>query len=86
MWESIKARFVPDWKDWHKWWSMRLAMVVSALVSGLTTYPDVAFGLYKELPPEIRSVMPVIGFVLFGLVFLSRVVTQKKLQGRNDGK
>jgi len=79
---EMKLKLIEEWRSWWRMWSMRLAVLASAAVTGVLAYPDILLSTLNALPPEMRAVFPpFMGFVLLGLVSLARLVKQEKKDG-----
>lgn len=79
---EMKIKLIEEWRSAWRWWSMRLAAVGSIAVAYVLAYPDILLSTLNALPPEMRAVFPpAIGFVLFALVSIARLVKQ----GKHDG-
>lgn len=76
-------KLIDDWRNWWKFWSIRLAAVYSAVFAYLWAFPEVAIQAYGMLPDEFKFVppqmAPVIGLVMFFLISAPRMIKQKKL-------
>lgn len=79
-----KPELIEDWRNWWRFWSVRLAAVGTAITSLLVAFPDAALAAWAILPHELKSsippqYMPLIGVVVFALSIVARLVKQKTL-------
>ena len=74
-------KLINDWKDWWRWWSLRLT-ALGTMVSGyLIANPDIAVTMWMSMPEDIRSYMPAqympaIGLVIVGVGQVARFLKQ----------
>lgn len=76
-------KLVDDWKDWWRWWSLRLAALGTAITSVMIAYPDAALSAWNILPEDIKATLPpdyiaLIGVGIFACSMVARVVKQEK--------
>jgi hypothetical protein len=81
------VKFLEEWRQWHRLWSVRLNLIGSALLSFLLAFPDVAVGAWNALPADMKAMLPerfamFIPLAFFGLSMFARFVKQEKLRGR----
>lgn len=79
-----KPELIEDWRDFWRFWSVRLAAVGTAITGLLVAFPDAALAAWAILPHELKSsippqYMPLIGVVVFALSIVARLVKQKNL-------
>ena len=75
----MKINLIADWRKAYKFWSIRLAAAASAFIATVLANPDMITNTLNSLPPEARAfISPVVGVVIFGVVYLSRIIDQKK--------
>ena len=55
---------VDDWKSAYKWASVRLAVLVGAIVTYATTYPDEFAQLIEHLPGGVKPFIPILAMVI----------------------
>lgn len=82
---KIKLEFIEDWRDFWRFWSVRLATVGTAITGLLIAFPDAALAAWAILPDELKSsiqpqYMPLIGVGVFALSIVARLVKQKNLR------
>lgn len=79
---KLTDRMVADWRDWHRWWSSRLAIAAGALVALVVAAPETALGVLNALPPETRAaISPTVGLVVFGAAMFTRLWKQRPKAG-----
>jgi len=83
-------QLIDDWKKAYKFWSVRLGVAGTVIVSIFLAAPEAALYAWAALPSELKSVLPsdVIkysGVVILALSFFARVVKQHSLE-KNDDK
>lgn len=75
----MKIKLIEEWRSSWRWWSMRLAAIASLAVGYVLAYPDILLSTLNALPPEMRQAFPpFVGFALFAIVSLARLVKQGK--------
>jgi hypothetical protein len=80
-----KLRLIENWRDFWRFWSVRLGIVGSAVAGWLIAFPDHALQAWLLLPPDLKAVlpeehMPLFGVGIFVLSLLARVLKQSKLE------
>lgn len=84
--EQIKAkvakRVIPNWRDAHKWWSVRFGVLAVALEGVLTAAPEVAQEVWLGLPEELKAELPenFVKWIAWGLIaasMIARITKQK---------
>lgn len=78
-------RLVDDWRNFHRWWSVRLNALGLAILTWVQFDPVGVLYVWSLLPDDVRYILPpgflmVVGLALFALSMIARVVKQ------NDGK
>lgn len=72
----MKLKLVEDWRNWWRWWSVRLAGLASGAIVWVTASPESSIAVIMALPAPLR----IAAGVGFGVLFLlSRVLKQEKL-------
>ncbi|WCF59062.1 holin [Pseudomonas phage UF_RH5] len=84
-----KPELIEDWRNWWRFWSVRLAAVGTAVTGVLIAFPDAALAAWAILPEEFKSAippqyMPLIGVGVFALSIVARLIRQEKLKGPTD--
>lgn len=82
---KIKLEFIEDWRDFWRFWSVRLGVIGSALTGFLIAFPDQALQAWLLLPADLKAYlperyMPLVGVAIFVLSLIARVIKQSKLQ------
>ncbi|MCW2763993.1 MAG: hypothetical protein JWR85_4194 [Marmoricola sp.] len=80
----LKIRPIDNIKVWYKFWSIRLGVVGSAIVSLFVMIPDAAIGMWNFMPETFKNFippqyMPMVGVFLFVLGMVARLVKQRRL-------
>lgn len=71
--------FVDNWKEAHKWLSVRFALLVGVIVTYATTEPEQTAKIIEMFPQELRIPL---GFVLTTILpIYLRVRSQEKISG-----
>jgi len=78
---TFGEKLVSDWRDYFRMWSVRLNAVGLAILSWVYIDPISTLYVWSMMPPEVRAILPYnivthIGFALFALGMLARVVKQ----------
>ena len=81
---KIKLELIEDWRNFWRFWSVRLGIVGSAITGVLIAFPDVALSAWAMMPADLKLLiplqyMPLIGVVVFALSIVARLVKQKNL-------
>jgi hypothetical protein len=71
-------------------WSVRISALGSLLWGAVAAFPDQMLALWNMMPGEVRGFVPEragtwVGFALFALVILVRLVPQPKAQAAAQG-
>lgn len=82
-------QLIEDWKESYKFWSVRLGLVGTALVSLFLSAPEAALYAWSSLPSELKSVLPpevvkYSGVVILLLSFFARLIRQNSLEKYDD--
>lgn len=80
----MKLKLIPDWRNWWRFWSLRLGALGTALAAWLIASPEAALAAWAALPQDLKAFippdyMPFIGVGLFVLSMFARVTKQEKL-------
>ena len=75
---------VDDYKNWWRWWSVRLQLFGTTLLTLLEAFPDAFVSIYATLPPDIAAAIPpgtlkYIGYATIAAGTIARVIKQSKL-------
>ena len=69
----LDKRLVPTWRVWWKTISMRLGVIVAALMTYLTAVPQAMQQALNDLPNWMRDSIPTwIGPLILGILFFAR--------------
>ena len=82
---KIKLELIEDWRNFWRFWSVRLGVIGSALTGFLIAFPDQALQAWLLLPADLKAYlperyMPLVGVAIFVLSLIARVIKQSKLQ------
>lgn len=82
---KIKLELIEDWRNFWRFWSVRLGIVGSAITGILIAFPDVALSAWAMMPADLKSAiperyMPLIGVVIFVASLIARAIKQTKLE------
>ena len=82
---KIKLELIEDWRNFWRFWSVRLGIVGSAITGVLIAFPDVALSAWAMMPADLKSViperyMPLIGVGIFVASLVARAIKQSKLE------
>ena len=82
---KIKLELIEDWRNFWRFWSVRLGIVGSAITGVLIAFPDVALSAWAMMPADLKSAipehyMPLIGVVIFVASLIARAIKQTKLE------
>ena len=80
-----KPELIEDWRNFWRFWSVRLGIVGSAVTAVLIAFPDVALSAWVMMPADLKSAIPerytpLIGVVIFVASLIARVIKQTKLE------
>lgn len=83
-----KVELIPEWRLFAKFWSVRLSLLGSALLSLFLAFPDALIYAWNMTPPDLKEHLPVdwakwIPVVLVVAGAFARVVKQRKLENAN---
>ena len=82
---KIKLELIEDWRNFWRFWSVRLGIIGSAITGVLIEFPDVALSAWAMMPADLKSAipehyMPLIGVVIFVASLIARAIKQTKLE------
>lgn len=83
--KKFKLQLIEDWRNFWRFWSVRLGIVGSAITGVLIAFPDVALSAWAMMPADLKSAiperyMPLIGVVIFVASLIARAIKQTKLE------
>lgn len=71
---------VPDVKDWHRWWSVRLAAASAAFSAVVVAYATLPPDWLPGLPQAVKTALAVGALLTAGAAGFARVVDQPGLR------
>lgn len=82
---KVKLQLIEDWRNFWRFWSVRLGIVGSAVTAVLIAFPDVALSAWAMMPADLKAAiperyMPLIGVVIFVASLIARAIKQTKLE------
>ena len=82
---KIKSHIIQDWRDFLKFWSVRLSLIGTVLSAALIAFPDA----WNVMPQTFQSAFPerytsAIAIFFFVASMTARVFRQKKLEAKNN--
>ena len=88
---KIKLELIEDWRNFWRFWSVRLGIIGSAVTGVLIAFPDVALSAWAMMPADLKSAipehyMPLIGVVIFVASLIARAIKQTKLEPKEGPK
>lgn len=89
--KKLKLELIEDWRNFWRFWSVRLGVIGSALTAFLIAFPDHALQVWALLPADLKAYlperyMPLVGVAIFVLSLIARVIKQSKLQAQEGPK
>lgn len=86
----MKSFFTSDWRDWWRWWSVRIHMAGVFLTGWLWFEPSSLLAVWNMLPRPVQALLPnhfitAMGAILFVLSvagIFARPLKQPKLEKR----
>ena len=88
---KIKLEIIEDWRNFWRFWSVRLGIIGSAITGVLIAFPDVALSAWAMMPADLKAAiperyMPLIGVVIFVASLIARAIKQTKLEQKEGPK
>ena len=88
---KIKLELIEDWRNFWRFWSVRLGIIGSAITGVLIAFPDVALSAWAMVPAVLKSAiperyMPLIIVVIFVASLIARAIKQTKLEQKEGPK
>lgn len=79
-----RLELVDNWKKWHKFWSVRLGLIGTAITAFFLAAPDAAIQVWAVMPDDIKATLPPEFVKYFGVFLMAagsfaRIVKQNKL-------
>mgnify|MGYP003502965533 FL=1 len=89
--KKLELELIEDWRNFWRFWSVRLGIVGSAITGVLIAFPDVALSAWAMMPADLKSAipehyMPLIGVVIFVASLIARAIKQTKLEQKEGPK
>ncbi|MXO66247.1 hypothetical protein [Altericroceibacterium endophyticum] len=84
----MKIDLIEEWRDAWRYWSVKLNAIGLAIMAWVWFDPTALLYVLNLAPPALRHYVPdrieaLIGFAVFALAIISRLVKQRKVGGRN---
>ncbi|WP_291771421.1 hypothetical protein [Castellaniella sp.] len=84
-------KLIDEWKQWHKFWSIRLQAAGVAILTLVQGFPDALVSVWSTLPTDITAAFPASTVKWIGIAVLvcgvgARVVQQDKLHAGMGGE
>jgi hypothetical protein len=82
-------RLIEGWQKAHKFWSVRLGVIGTALTALFLAAPEAALHAWAVMPEDVKSMLPpevikFMGIFILGSSFVARIVKQPKLEKKED--
>ena len=82
---KIKLELIEDWRNFWRFWSVRLGVIGSTITAWLIAFPDHALYVWAMLPADLKAYlperyMPLFGVAVFVLSLVARAIKQTKLE------
>lgn len=79
-----RLELVSNWRVWYKFWSIRLAVVGTAITTVFLAAPDAAIQVWAVMPEDVKATLPPAFVKYFGVFLMaagsfSRIIKQNKL-------
>ena len=71
----FQRKLVADWRNAHKWGSMRMKAVIAAIAGIQVAWPDIPAGYKSALPPDVPHYLALATIASAGLAAYLRVTT-----------
>ena len=89
--KKIKLELIEDWRNFWRFWSVRLGIIGSAITGVLIAFPDVALSAWAMMPGDLKAAIPerytpLIGVVIFVASLIARAIKQTKLEQKEGTK
>lgn len=80
-------KLIPQWRDWHRFWSVRLQLLGAAILTLALETPNALLTVWSMVPADLRSELPEgtgkwIGVAVIALGIVARLVRQPSLNER----
>ncbi len=84
-----KPELIEDWRECWRFWSVRLSLLGSALLSAFFAFPDAMIHAWNMIPGELKAYISAeyakwipVALIVSGV--LARIVKQKGLRNDNE--
>ncbi len=82
-------RLIEGWQKAHKFWSVRLGVIGTALTALFLAAPEAALHAWALMPEDVKAMLPpeiikFMGIFILGSSFVARIVKQPKLEKKED--
>ena len=83
--KKLRIELIEDWRNFWRFWSVRLGVIGSAIAAVLIAFPDVALSAWAIMPADLKAAiperyMPLIGVGIFVASLIARDIKQSKLE------
>jgi hypothetical protein len=80
---------IEGWKKAHKFWSVRLGVIGTAITAVFLAAPEAALHAWALMPEDVKTLLPpdvikFLGVFILGSSFIARIVKQPKIHGEKD--
>lgn len=84
-------KLIPEWRQCHKFWSLRLQVLGVFLLGVLQAFPEVVAHVWLVLPAEIHSAIPDttlrwIGYACLAAGIIARLIRQDAIHAGVGGQ
>lgn len=81
-------KLIGDWKNFHKFWSIRLSAIGIAVSSFSGDIQNALISVWNSLPTSLIGQLPVgtskyIGIAILAFGVVARIIDQPKLEGKD---
>ncbi|MER1940658.1 hypothetical protein ABS755_08110 [Castellaniella sp. FW104-16D08] len=83
-------KLIPEWRQCHRFWSVRLQAVGVALITFVQGFPDAFIHVWAVLPPDVTAAFPAdtvkwLGIAVLACGIVARIIRQDKLHAPRVG-
>jgi hypothetical protein len=81
---NLHIELIDNWRNFHKFWSIRLGALGSLITGIFIAWPDSLYDMFQNMPPVVQAMiapktLQYIGLFFFVMAMLSRVVKQRTI-------
>ena len=81
-------KLIPQWREWHRFWSVRLQLLGAAILTLALETPNALLTVWSMVPADLRAELPEgtgkwIGIAVIALGIIARLVQQPSLNKRD---